>query len=333
MKVAGARTTSVAPQRDHLQRSLDRLHITVSSDLAVTRSRRRTTHQHVPTPRHRFLTILAAGGQLGADDHPHSVTDAGNELEQWDILDAPGLAPPLDQRPRTDFLSKVGRALHAALAAAIPLFASAELIRRLTVTLSMVALLRVGHYLPVPDLDVAALLPKGYPAGSIPSDMAIGVVNSLTSALTGSRELSGNIYLLSITPFMTASFTLAVLHVVPEVRRHLARLRDEGRPGREVINGYINSLFVVSAISQAFVESGKLVPLAAAAAVSGFIPIRFQLGSALTLLAGAVVCKWAVQTVDQWGLGDGIGVVIGAGIALCELEKDVYLIFRPYWFC
>jgi len=156
----------------------------------------------------------------------------------------------------------------------------------------MVALIRVGHYLPVPGLDAAIAASSG--------------AKSMTQALTGSLEVPGNIFMLSITPYMTASLFLAVLQVEPTFRRHLDKLRDEGRQGREQIMGYLSGIFVLTALTQAVVESGKMA--------TGL----FRAQTIINLMAGAVLCKWAVQTIDQWGLGDGTGGVIGAGIALSE---------------
>ena len=226
--------------------------------------------------------------------------------QTWNILDAPGLTPPRSQLPRNDPLSRLAYALHAVLAWLFPPFASAELLRRLFVTLSMLALVRIGHYIPTPGLNLNAILnPNGVPG-------AAGTSLSLTSLLTGSMELPGNMFILSITPYMTAYFALAIFQIIPEVRRQMNQLRDQGRQGREVINAYVNILFIVCAVTQALVESGKLVPLAAVGTLGGW----FRSQATVTLLAGAVICKYAVQTVEQWGLGDGAGIVIGAGIAL-----------------
>ena len=138
---------------------------------------------------------------------------------------------------------------------------------------------------------------------------------SLSHMLTGCLEHPGNIFLLSITPLMTAYFALALLQALPDMRRHFLRLREDGRPGRERLQSYISALFLLAAVSQAWVESGRL---AAAAAAAGGAAWVFRAGAGVTLMAGAVVCKHAVQSVDNGGLGDGTGMVIGAGIALSE---------------
>jgi len=225
------------------------------------------------------------------------------EASEWNILDSPGLTPPPRQLPRTDPLARLGCALQRALAPIFPPLASTELVRRMAVTLCMLWLIRVGHYLPIPGLD--PLLTS-----------SSGTALSFAHFLSGSREVPGNIYLLSITPYITAGFALAAFQLLPEARLHFKRLREEGRHGQERITGYLSVLFVLAALTQAIAESSRLA--AAGVLAGGATGWGAKAGVAVNLMAGAVLCKWAVQTVDSWGLGDGTGVVIGAGIALSE---------------
>lgn len=216
------------------------------------------------------------------------------------MLDVPGLVPA----PRRSESERIAEALRKWLPSWIP----PELVKRMYVTFLMLLLARVGHYIPLPGLDVRQLMDPTANQESIPK--------SLTAALTGTAsEIGGNIYLLSITPYMTAGLTLAALQLIPETRRHLDSLRDEGRSGRETINNYSGVLFIIAALIQAFMNASKLNSIALHAGR------MFQLQTAVTLMAGAVLCKFAVQRIDHLGLGDGTGVIIGAGIALSTNVK------------
>lgn len=219
-------------------------------------------------------------------------------IHENSILQAPGLLPRQDpsQRSRTcndqkntfqNLLFQVSHCL------GVPLVMS----QRILVTLSMLLLARIGHYIPLPGI------------GDIPCD---GATKSMTAAITSASEVHGNIYLLSITPYMTAGLTLAALQLIPEVKRHIESLREEGRSGREAINAYTNTLFILAALIQSLSYAIKLTVEKST---------RFlQVQTAVTLMAGAVLCKFAVQNIDQHGLGDGTGVIIGAGIALSYSE-------------
>lgn len=217
-------------------------------------------------------------------------SDMGNRGEAPSILQAPGLLPRQDpSQGGTHLLQSVLR--HVSNTFGMPV----ELSRRIVVTMCMLLLARIGHYIPLPGLDGVA---------------RDGTAMSLTAAMTSASEVHGNIYLLSITPYMTASITLAALQLIPEVKRHIESLREEGRSGREAINAYTNTLFIFAALIQSISYAMKL------AAGNKFLQVQ----SAVTLMAGSVLCKFAVQNIDQHGLGDGTGVIIGAGIALSYAE-------------
>lgn len=217
------------------------------------------------------------------------------------ILLAPGLLPRQDPSQRG---RKHSNLFHIVLtrvsdALGMPL----ELSRRILVTICMLLLARIGHYIPLPGLG-AALHDKG--------------VQSMTAAMTSASEVDGNMYLLSITPYMTAGITLAALQLIPEVKRHIESLREEGRSGREAINAYTNILFIFAALIQSISYAVKMN------VEHGGRFLHVQ--TAVTLMAGAVLCKFAVQNIDQHGLGDGTGVIIGAGIALSYSDYITHII-------
>lgn len=214
------------------------------------------------------------------------------------ILHAPGLSSiPSSRGPKSGHDDAV-RLLRNALERILPKWMPLELVKRISVSLGMLCLARIGHYIRLPGLQTQELLGEMMP-------------KSLTASMTGTAsEIGGNIYLLSITPYMTAGLTLAALQLIPEVRRHLDLLRDEGRSGRETINHYTSILFVLAALIQAVSNASQLSSIA----VKG--GALFKVQTAVTLMAGAVLCKYAVQNIDHFGLGDGTGVIIGASIAL-----------------
>ncbi|KAL4516994.1 hypothetical protein Ndes2437B_g06616 [Nannochloris sp. 'desiccata'] len=266
-------------------------------------------HQSSVVRNAQALTMLQ---RLQQDQKNYPISSPTSDNDEWNILDAPGLTPPRSELPKTDPLSRLGRAALYLLSTFIPALGSVELLRRAGVTLCMLVLVRIGHYIPVPGLNLPVIMNYISGTAAAASANTITMPLSIMSLMTGSQELPGNMFLLSITPYMTAYLTISTLQLIPEFRKQMNQLRDQGRQGREIINNYLNSAFVLCALVQAVVESNKLVGVAAATTAGWFF--KFQTG--VTLMAGAVICKFAVQTVEQWGLGDGTGVVIGAGIAL-----------------
>ena len=333
--MCGAQNTRHHPLNSHVIARI--LLITASPRPPCTRHRSRSSHHDVYRP-HPLSVLTPTKTAVDGDTHHrcfriHNNNNTINstnahvekEEEEWSILDAPGLTPPRTQRPHATPLSPLLSALHSLASTLVPPLASTELIRRLSVTLCMLGLVRIGHYIPIPGL---LHLPPSLPSSA--STTTTGAVQSMTSSLTGSYELPGNIFVLSITPYMTAHFLLAILQLLPEVRSHIKTLRDQGRPGREVINGYVNTLFVVCAVLQAVVESGRLVAMAVVGSGAAALALwRVQAG--VTLLAGAVICKYGVQMVDQYGLGDGTGMIIGAGIALAHAHYVTTTALPSLW--
>ena len=225
--------------------------------------------------------------------YSRSTTSNGYQEDGDSILHAPGLISRSKSNGADQTWAKW-----------TPSWLPAELVRRMSVTFAMICLARIGHYIPIPDLNIDLI--RNLDVSGMPK--------SFTASLTGSAsEIGGNIYLLSITPYMTAGLTLAALQLIPEIRRHVESLRDEGRSGREAINNYTSILFVVAALIQSVTHASQLKAVALQATK------MFQFQTALTLMAGAVVCKFAVQNIEQYGLGDGTGIVIGASIALSTL--------------
>ena len=155
-----------------------------------------------------------------------------------------------------------------------------ELLKRIVVTLAMLIVTRIGHYIALPAVCACA---------SQPMSSLTSFAGSITQ--TAASEIPNNIYLLSITPYMTASLTLAALQLVPEIRRHIESLREEGRSGRETINGYQNVLFVVSALVQSVSYAFYQLDLA-----QGF---WVKMNTAVTLMAGAV-CRSCCCHMLHW---------------------------------
>ncbi|PRW57924.1 ATP-NAD kinase isoform B [Chlorella sorokiniana] len=180
------------------------------------------------------------------------------------------------------------------------------LLARLSITLLLVWLARLGHFIPLPGIAWA---------------QATG--NSAVQMLMGRTEVIANVFVLSIAPLMSANFLLSVMQIVPFVRQHFAALREEGTRGQEVYTTYITACFFVFALWEAFTLARQWAPhlatqaaAGASAATSGGGGTGFILWAVLILTAGAVICKTICQSVEQRGLGDGASLLIASGVAI-----------------
>jgi preprotein translocase subunit SecY len=176
--------------------------------------------------------------------------------------------------------------------------------KKLLFTAAMLAIYRVGAYIPAPGINVAA-------------------VKDLTDNFTGSNVLgflnlfSGGslqrfaIFALGIMPYITASIILQLLTVVVP---SLDKLRKEGEVGQQKITQYTRYLTV----GLAFAQSIGYVFLFKSLSKTSNIVNGFSFGRVfvivLTLTAGTVLVMWLGELITQRGIGNGISLMIFASI-------------------
>src|SRR3954469_19949843 len=176
-----------------------------------------------------------------------------------------------------------------------------ELRRRLLFTAGVLAVYRLGSWVPAPGVDQAALKQFfGHGGGS-------GGVLQLLNLFSGSALSRFSLFALGIMPYVTASIIFQVLAVaVPS----LERLQKEGEAGYAKITQYTRYLTIVLAAAQATgyaflfkrqgalpnVNSGKLVIIV------------------LTLTAGTALLMWMGELIPKRGIGNGISLLIFASI-------------------
>lgn len=180
-----------------------------------------------------------------------------------------------------------------------------ELRRRLIFTLVMLAIYRVGVFITVPDVNRNAMetLMSGDGGGGI-----MGLLNLFTG---GALQLM-SIFALGIMPYISASimFQMAAV-IVPSVER----MRREGQSGQKKITQYTRYLTVGLSLMQGFMISSYLINLNEGS--PGLLiatDLSFRLLTVLTLTTGAVFMMWLGEQITEFGLGNGISLLITAGI-------------------
>jgi preprotein translocase subunit SecY len=201
------------------------------------------------------------------------------------------------------------------------IFEIPDLRRRILFTLGMLALYRLGSFIPTPGIN-AAVFEQAF------AGLAAGLLGLLAMFSGGSlRRLT--VLALGIMPYITASIILQLLTVVFP---HLEKLKKEGELGRRVITQYTRYLTVGISVFQAF---GIAVALQQATMAGtplvtnpgpGFI---FQ--TVLTLTTGAVFVMWLGEQITARGIGNGMSLLIFAGIvvglprAIADLYDKVFV--------
>ncbi len=176
-----------------------------------------------------------------------------------------------------------------------------DLRRRLVFLLLALVVFRIGAHIPVPGIDPAQLQQffKGQEGGIL----------SLFNMFSGGALSRFTVFALGITPYISASIVIQLMtYVVPT----LESLKKEGESGRRKITQYTRygtlglALFQSLSIALALESSAGLV------INPGF---GFRLTAVSSLVAGTMFLMWLGEQITERGLGNGISILIFAGIA------------------
>jgi preprotein translocase subunit SecY len=171
-----------------------------------------------------------------------------------------------------------------------------DLRKKVFFTLAMLIIYRIGSRLPVPGLD------PEYFKKLISGNSLFGFLD----IITGGSFKYATIFAMSITPYINSSIIIQLLTIaIPS----LERLSKEGEEGRKIIGQYIRYGTVILAFIQA---SGICLGLRGGL-VGGLNPINY-LTVAMTLTAGTAFLMWLGEQITEKGIGNGISLLIFAGI-------------------
>ena len=173
----------------------------------------------------------------------------------------------------------------------------ADLRKKLLYTLLIVVIFRIGCKIPVPYIDPAAI--KGLFAG--------GNLLGYMSILTGGALENATIFAMGISPYITSSIVVQLLAIAIPA---LERLSKEGEAGRKKLNQITRYVAIVLALVQAFALYLTMKANNALVDTSWFVGAVIV----LTLTAGAMVVTWLGERIDQKGIGNGISMILFAGI-------------------
>lgn len=180
-----------------------------------------------------------------------------------------------------------------------------ELNRRIIITLVMLAIFRVGVFVPTPGIDAEAL--SGF------FKAASGTLLDFATMFTGGALERFSVFSLGIMPYISASIILQLLQaVVPQ----LEKLSKEGEAGRKVITQYTRYLTVVLCVVQGFMIAVGLESMRGPAGEPIVLSVGwgFRLMTVVTLTTGSVFLMWLGEQITERGIGNGISLLIFVGI-------------------
>jgi preprotein translocase subunit SecY len=185
-------------------------------------------------------------------------------------------------------------------------FRVADIRKKLLFTAGMLALYRVGAYIPAPGINVDAVeqISENFGGSNI-----LGLLNTFSG---GSLQRFA-IFALGIMPYITASIMLQLLTVVVP---SLDKLRKEGEVGQQKITQYTRYLTVGLAFGQSI---GYVFLFRTFSSGNAEVVKDFTFGRVfvivMTLTAGCVLLMWLGELITQRGIGNGISLMIFASIA------------------
>lgn len=213
----------------------------------------------------------------------------------------------------------------------ISIFKIPELSRKILITALFLLVYRIGFYVPLPIINQEAMAKAMANATS----GALGQVLGFVSLFSGGTLSQSCIFGLGVMPYISASI---IFQLLASVYPPLEKLQKEGESGRKKINEYTRYFTVFICLIQALFyvqwlvkpQSGGLVLIDER--FSGF---SYILTAVLTMTAGTVLLMWIGEQIDEYGIGNGISLIIMAGI-ICRIPDATYALlftqseFFPY---
>jgi len=185
-------------------------------------------------------------------------------------------------------------------------FSVADIRKKLAFTAAMLALYRLGSYIPAPGVDSDAVKEVSENFGGA------SILNFLNTFSGGSLSRL-SIFALGIMPYITASIILQLLTVVVP---SLERLQKEGEVGQQKITQYTRYLTVALAFGQSLGYVFLFDSFSTSqTSVVGNLTFPRLILIVICLTAGCTLLMWLGELITQRGIGNGISLMIFASIA------------------
>ena len=180
-----------------------------------------------------------------------------------------------------------------------------ELRRRIFFTLAMLAVYRVGVHIPTPGIDRIALASF--------FDQVKNTIFGLFNLFSGGALEQFSVFSLGIMPYISASIILQLLTVVFP---YLERLSKEGEAGRRKITQYTRyGTIVLSIVQGLMIAVGMEGTRGAGGEAIVLNPgWSFRIMTIITLTSGTAFIMWLGEQITERGIGNGISLIIFAGI-------------------
>jgi len=196
-------------------------------------------------------------------------------------------------------------------------FTIPELRKKILLTLGFLAIYRIGWHISLPIINQEA-------AGSMLAGSGLGDLIEKVSVFSASNLTKVTIFGLGIMPYISASI---IFQLLGSVWKPIEELQKEGESGRKKINEYTRYLTVLLCVIQSWayihflatpdshgnisrISSGFL----SSASGGDYLGFWWQITAVLTMTCGSIFLMWLGEQIDEFGIGNGISLLIMAGI-------------------
>jgi len=210
------------------------------------------------------------------------------------------------------------------------IFRVPELRNKVLFTFFMLLIYRIGFWVPLPGVDQKAMQEI---AKNQDDTSAAGRMASYVSIFSGGSLTQSSIFSLGIMPYISSSIIFQLLTTVVPA---LEKLQKEGETGRKKIQEWSRYTTVPLCLVQAvfllnYMQSGPNgTPMVMPLFQRHYAQVFWLMGL-LSLTAGSIFLMWLGEQIDEYGLGNGVSLVILAGIvarmpgAIAELARQTTL--------
>jgi len=182
---------------------------------------------------------------------------------------------------------------------------ASELKKRLLFVLGALLVFRLGTYIPLPGINP-------YIWEQIYSQKGGGILD-MFNMFSGGALQRMTIFALNIMPYISASI---IVQLATSIIPSMEALKKEGDTGRVKINQYTRYLTVLLATIQAYGLAVGLENMQGAGGASAVIDpgMFFRISTVITIVGGTVFLMWLGEQITQRGIGNGVSLIIFAGI-------------------
>jgi len=196
----------------------------------------------------------------------------------------------------------------------ITVFRIPELRQKIWLTLILLGVYRLGFSIPLPFIDQDLLkqtLDRMGGGGGV--DRVITMLSLFSASSIGMSTIFG----LGIMPYISASI---IFQLLGTVYPPLEKLQKEGEAGRKKINEYTRYATVIICLGQSFFwirtlsAPDNMLGSGASLILADYNTLYFHLICTITMTAGTILLMWIGEQIDEYGIGNGVSLLIMAGI-------------------